>query len=95
MSRSSSLPTAANGGKFPCPQSERLLYPRKEVGFQLGGLSLRAVDYLLASGAIRSQRIGARVVVHHKELERFARSNHYGTVTGKKATAVADADPNN
>ena len=57
----------------------RLLYPRKDAAFQLG-ISLRSLDYLIANQKIRFQKIGSRVLIHHKELERFASANHYGTV---------------
>lgn len=55
---------------------DRLLYPRKEAAYKLG-ISLRALDYLIAGKHIRTQRISKRVLVHTRELERFARANHY------------------
>jgi excisionase family DNA binding protein len=57
----------------------RLLYPRKEAAYQLG-ISVRSLDYLVSSKKIRCQKIGRRTLFHHKELERFASANHYGTV---------------
>jgi hypothetical protein len=58
------------------PVSERLLYPRKEAAYKLG-ISLRSLDYLIAGQRIRTQRISKRVLIHARELERFARMNHY------------------
>ena len=49
----------------------RLLYPRKDAAFQLG-ISLRSLDYLIANHKLRFQKVGSRVLIHHKELERFA-----------------------
>jgi excisionase family DNA binding protein len=54
----------------------RLLYPRKDAAFQLG-ISLRSLDYLIANHKLRFQKVGSRVLIHHKELERFASANHY------------------
>lgn len=55
--------------------SERLLYPRREAAFKLG-ISVRSLDYLIAGKHIRAQRLAKRVLIHHRELERFARTNH-------------------
>lgn len=60
--------------------SERLLYPRKEAAYKLG-ISLRSLDHLVAGKHIRVQRISKRVLVHARELERFARANHYESLT--------------
>jgi hypothetical protein len=57
------------------PVSERLLYPRKEAAFKLG-ISIRSLDYLIAGKRLRAQRVAKRVLVHAKELERFARMDH-------------------
>ena len=54
---------------------DRLLYPRKHAAYKLG-ISLRSLDHLIANKKIRAQRLAKRVLIHHKELERFARSNH-------------------
>jgi hypothetical protein len=62
---------------MPVPQiPTRLLYPRKEAAYQLG-ISIRALDHLKANKRLRSQRIGGRVLIHWRELQRFAGSNHY------------------
>lgn len=60
--------------------SERLLYPRKDAAFRLG-ISVRSLDYLIAGQRIRTQRIAKRVLIHARELERFARANHYEALT--------------
>jgi len=57
----------------------RLLYPRKDAAFQLG-ISVRSLDYLISNKKLTFQKIGKRVLVHRKELERFASANHYDSV---------------
>jgi hypothetical protein len=53
----------------------RLLYPRKDSAYQIG-VSIRAVDYLIARGELRVRRIGGRVLVPHAELVKFAARDH-------------------
>lgn len=60
--------------------SDRLLYPRQEAAYVLG-ISVRSLDYLIAGKRIRAQRIAKRVLIHARELERFARMNHADPLT--------------
>jgi excisionase family DNA binding protein len=53
----------------------RMLYSRKEASRQLS-LSLRAVDSLIARKALKTRRIGKRVLIPHSELVRFSRQDH-------------------
>jgi excisionase family DNA binding protein len=62
-----------------------LLYPRAKAACQLG-ISTRALDHLIAGKKIRAQRIGKRVLIHSKELTRFASANHYDPVDKKNAS---------
>jgi len=65
---------------MPAPKiPTRLLYPRKDAAYQLG-ISVRSLDYLIADKKLRSQKTGGRVLIHWKELERFAASNHHEPV---------------
>jgi excisionase family DNA binding protein len=57
----------------------RLLYPRKDAAYLLG-ISVRSLDYLIANKQLHFQKIGKRVLIHRKELERFASTNHYRSV---------------
>ena len=59
----------------------RILHPRKDAAYLLG-ISIRSLDYLVANKALKFQKIGKRVLIHRKELERFAGGNHYGGVDG-------------
>jgi excisionase family DNA binding protein len=53
-------------------QFEVLAFSRREAADMLR-VSLRTVDYLLASGELRSRRIGRRVVIPRMEVERLLR----------------------
>lgn len=53
----------------------KLLYSRKEAAFALG-ISIRALDYLLAGKSIQSRRIGARVLIHRDDLMKWASRDH-------------------
>lgn len=56
---------------------EKLLHARQEAA-QLLSISLRKIDLLIASKALKTVRVGRRNLVARSELERFAR-----TGTGK------------
>ena len=55
--------------------SNKVLLSRKEFS-SLTGLSLRTTASLLASGDLRSIRVGRRRLIPHTELERFAERDH-------------------
>jgi excisionase family DNA binding protein len=61
------------------PTPTRLLFPRRDAAFQLG-ISVRSLDYLISNKKINFRKIGKRVLIHWKELERFASANHYESV---------------
>jgi len=56
----------------------KVLLSLQEVSV-LAGLSLRTTTKLIASGELKSIRVGRRRLVHRDELERFARRNHSTT----------------
>ena len=58
----------------------KLLYTRQEAAFALG-LSVRAVDYMIAAQQLATRRIGKRVLITAESLRQFARSNHYDSIT--------------
>jgi hypothetical protein len=66
----------------------RLLYSRKESVYQLS-LSIRAVDYLIASGRLKTRRIGGRILVAHDELIRFARADRMEPMTPEVSASAA------
>jgi hypothetical protein len=57
------------------PVAPRLLYDRKESARQLS-VSVRTLDYIIASKKLDTRRIGKKVLVPHAELVRYARGNH-------------------
>jgi excisionase family DNA binding protein len=51
---------------------EKLLHSRADAALLLG-VSLRHLDYLLKSGAVRSVKIGKRTLIKSSDLVRLAR----------------------
>jgi excisionase family DNA binding protein len=58
---------------------KKLLYSKKETAWALG-ISVRAVDYLISTKQLETRRIGGRVLIPAREVERFAASNHFRSV---------------
>jgi excisionase family DNA binding protein len=52
----------------------KLLYSKKEAAGMLS-VSLRSLEYLLARGEIKFIRKGSRTLIHHNELERWAKKD--------------------
>ena len=63
------------------PSSPRLLYSRSEAARQLS-ISVRSLDYMIAAKKFEVRRIGKKTLITHASLIRFARSDHFGPVTG-------------
>jgi len=55
--------------------SEPLLVGRKQAAKMLG-ISVRALDYLVAGRKLTTRRIGSRVLIAVSELRRFASADH-------------------
>jgi excisionase family DNA binding protein len=64
---------------------EQLALSRKDAAVALG-VSLRTLDYLLASGELRGRRIGRRIVIPKVTLEAFLRHDHPTTPTKESGT---------
>jgi excisionase family DNA binding protein len=60
---------------------EKLLLSRGEAAALLS-ISRRSLDYLIANKAISVRRIGSRVLIPVKDLQRFARGDHPSRVAG-------------
>jgi excisionase family DNA binding protein len=62
------------GQNMECTEMPReiLALSRRNTADALG-ISLRTVDYLLAEGVLRGQRIGRRVVIPKAEIDRLLR----------------------
>ena len=62
--------------------ASRLLYDRKAAAGQLS-VSIRTIDYYLQAKAIKTRRIGRKVLIPHSELVRFANRDHEAPVDGQ------------
>ncbi len=63
---------------------DKILVTRAEAARALG-LSLRAIDYLLAGGKLVTRKVGRRRLIPRSELERFARRDHQSIVPASEA----------
>ena len=61
-------------------EGPRLLYTRKEAARQLS-ISIRSLDYLIATKQLATRRVGKRVMIPHGEMIRFAKADHFGPIT--------------
>jgi hypothetical protein len=57
------------------PSLPRLLYTRQEAAYKLS-LSVRSLDYYIATKRISTRRKGRKVLVPHGELIRFSHMDH-------------------
>jgi excisionase family DNA binding protein len=57
------------------PVSGQLLYSVEQAGRVLG-LSARLLWSFIQRGELRTRRVGSRVLVHRRELEKFALRDH-------------------
>jgi hypothetical protein len=53
----------------------RLLYDRKGAAAALS-ISIRSLDYLIGRGALSTRRIGKKVLIPARDLQRFASGDH-------------------
>ena len=67
----------------PSLESKRLLFSQKEAASILG-VSLRTIQNLVFAKELPIRRIGRRVLVHCKDLETFARRDHFASSKGGK-----------
>jgi excisionase family DNA binding protein len=63
------------------PVADQLLYSVEQAARVLG-LSPRLVWNFVACAELRTRRVGTRVLIHRKELEKFALKDH--TTQGEK-----------
>jgi hypothetical protein len=54
----------------------KLLFSRKEAAYSLG-IGIRSLDHLIARKELATRRLGKKVMVPAKELERFSRADHF------------------
>jgi hypothetical protein len=68
-------------------QIQKLLYDRKSAAYSLS-ISIRSLDYALASGMFETRRIGRKTLITAGSLKRYAAANHYGPVAGSEEEAA-------
>ena len=74
------------------PETARLFYDRREAARQLS-ISVRSLDYIIASKGLETRRIGKKVLILYGSLKRYASGNHYEAVTNRSdADAVASGE---
>jgi excisionase family DNA binding protein len=66
----------------------KILYSRKEAAFALG-VSVRSLDYLIATRELPTRRIGSKVLIPAGELRRYANADHFGPVNGERHREAA------
>jgi hypothetical protein len=54
----------------------KFLFSRAESAFSLG-ISTRSLDHLIARKQLSTKRLGKKVMISAKELERFSRCDHF------------------
>lgn len=64
---------------------EKLLYSRRDAATALS-LSVRSIDYLVASRRLISRRFGGKILIPASDLRRFARSDHAGVQSTPQAS---------
>jgi hypothetical protein len=70
----------------------RLLYDRKTAALLLS-ISVRSLDYIIASKGLDTRRIGRKVLVTHASLVQYAKGNHFEAITSRSdADAVASGE---
>ena len=57
--------------KPEAPRPEKLLYRRQEAAFALG-MSVRAIDYMIADQRLTTRRVGRCVVIPARDVLRVA-----------------------
>jgi hypothetical protein len=72
-------------------QVPKLMYDRKSAAYALS-ISIRSLDYALATGAFETRRKGRKVLITAGSLKRYAATNHYGPVAGPKKEAALKGD---
>ena len=65
----------------PVRPEDKLLLSRQEAA-DLLSISQRALDYLIAHRVLCARRIGSRVLIPVRDLERFARADHPDKLAG-------------
>jgi hypothetical protein len=71
---------------------EPLLVSKKQAKELLGNLSIRSIEYAIASGALVSRVVGRRRLISYRSLVAFAQRDHPGPLAGDSTAIPAPAD---
>ena len=74
-------PNSKPPAKANLPLEAKVLVSREEAAAMLS-ISVRAVDYLIATKRLSTRRIGTRVLVPVENVRKFARSDHPERMAG-------------
>lgn len=69
------MPPKDNAAPPKAPVADQLLYPVPQAARVLG-LSDRLIWGFIDHGEIKTRRVGTRVLIHRRELEKFAAHDH-------------------
>ena len=72
---------------------DALLLTKKETAFVLGGICIRSVEYLLATGQLEGRQLGRRKLVTRRSVERLARADVPRIAPSKPGEAVRPREP--
>jgi hypothetical protein len=70
--------------------SPHLLHSRKDAAAILG-ISIRAIDYLIATQQLGTRKIGSRRLIPDSELIRFSKRDHPNPIVPRKRCRVSGA----
>jgi hypothetical protein len=65
---------------------DKLLYSRRDAAEALS-LSIRSVDYLITTRRLSTRRIGGKILIPARDIQRFAREDHPDAVRPKGVRA--------
>jgi excisionase family DNA binding protein len=71
---------------------EKLLYSRRDAAEALS-LSIRSIDYLIASSRLPARRIGSKILIPASAIQRFAIKDHPASVRSTSARVCRDNKP--
>ena len=72
---------------------DELLVTKRQTALILGEISLRSVDYLLATGQLEGRRMGRRKLVTRRSIERLGRAGVLRIAPPKADEAVRPQEP--
>jgi hypothetical protein len=81
--------------KSPKSNTPRLLYSRRDAA-EILGISIRAIDYLIATQQLATRTIGSRRLIPRWTLDQYARRDHPGPIAppeSRNAASGASSQP--